>query len=274
MVGSGNRRTIVAYLVQTHQVSITRACNTTGLPKSQYYYKSVKDDSAVIDKLNELAENKPARGFPYYFHRMRNDGFPWNHKRVKRVYNMLNLNKRRKHKRRIPNRFREPLLQPEMINNTWSIDFMHDTLIGGRKVRILNILDDYNREALAVKADYSQSGKTVVLTLAEIIHWRGKPTEIRCDNGPEFLSHSFVDYCSEVGIRIKYIQPGKPTQNAYIERFNRSYREDILDAYLFDSIHHLRALSQDWMEEYNMHHPHQSLNNLSPIKYLEKNNHI
>ena len=161
-----------------------------------------------------------------------------------------------------------------MINNTWSIDFMHDTLIGGRKVRILNILDDYNREALAVKADYSQSGKTVVLTLAEIIHWRGKPTEIRCDNGPEFLSHSFVDYCTEVGIRIKYIQPGKPTQNAYIERFNRSYREDILDAYLFDSIHHLRALSQDWMEEYNMHHPHQSLNNLSPIKYLEKNNHI
>jgi putative transposase len=274
VVGSGNRRTVVAYLVQTHQVSIARACSVTGLPKSQYYYQSVKDDSAVIDKLKELAENKPTRGFPYYYHRMRNEGLLWNHKRVKRVYNMLNLNKRRKHKRRIPQRFRETLMQPETINNTWSIDFMHDTLIGGRKVRILNILDDYNREALAVNADYSQSGQTVVLTLSEIISWRGKPTEIRCDNGPEFLSHSFVDYCNEVGINIKYIQPGKPTQNAYIERFNRSYREDILDAYLFNSLHHLRALSQEWMEEYNQHHPHQSLNNLSPIKYLEKNNNI
>lgn len=273
MVGSGDRRTIVAYLTQTHQVSITRACTTTGLPKSQYYYHSVKDDSAVIDKLNELAENKPARGFLYYYRRMRNEGLPWNHKRVKRVYNILNLNKRRKHKRRIPKRFREALLQPEGIYYTWSIDFMHDTLIGGRKVRILNILDDYNREALAIKSDHSQSGNTVVTTIKEIISWRGKPNEIRCDNGPEFLPHAFVDYCSEAG-RIKYIQPGKPTQNAYIERFNRSHREDILDAYLFESIHHLRALSQDWMEEYNLHHPHQSLNNLSPIKYLELNTHI
>lgn len=274
MVGSGNRRTVVAYLTQTHQVSITRACSATGLPKSQYYYQSVKDDSAVIDKLNQLAENKPERGFPYYFHRMRNEGLPWNHKRVKRVYNMLHLNKRRKHKRRIPKRFREALIQPGMINNTWSIDFMHDTLIGGRKVRILNILDDYNREALAIKADYSQSGKTEVMTLEEIIHWRGKPAEIRCDNGPDFLSHTFVDYCAQEGISIKYIQPGKPTQNVYIERFNRSYREDILDSYLFDSLHHLRLLSEDWMEEYNEHHPHQSLNNLCPKKYLELNTHI
>lgn len=274
MVGAGNRRTVVVYLTQTHQVSITRACTATGLPKSQYYYQSVKDDTAVIEKLNELAENKPARGFPYYYRRMRNEGFVWNHKRVKRVYNMLNLNKRRKHKRRIPKRFREALLQPDMINNTWSIDFMHDTLINGRKVRILNILDDYNRQALAIEADYSQSGTTVVTTLQQIIHWRGKPVEIRCDNGPEFLSHTFVDYCSSVGIVIKYIQPGKPTQNAYIERFNRSYREDILDAYLFESLVHLRALSEEWMDEYNQHHPHQSLNNLSPLKYLEKNNHI
>jgi putative transposase len=154
------------------------------------------------------------------------------------------------------------------------MDFMHDTLITGRKVRILNIMDDYNREALAVKADYSQSGTTVVATLEEIINWRGKPEEIRCDNGPEFLSNTFVDYCHRTGISIKYIQPGKPTQNAYIERFNRSYREDILDAYLFDSLHHLRMLSLEWMEEYNTLHPHQSLNNLSPIKYLERNNHI
>ena len=274
MVGAGNRRTVVAYLTQTHQVSVARACTTTGLPKSQYYYQSVKDDSVVIDKLNELAENKPTRGFPYYYRRIRNEGLEWNHKRVKRVYNLLNLNHRRKRKRRLPQRFREALSQPEKINNTWSMDFMHDTLITGRKVRILNVMDDYNREALAVKADYSQSGKTVVMALEEIINWRGKPTQIRCDNGPEFLSNTFVEYCQKTDITIKYIQPGKPTQNAYIERFNRSYREDILDAYLFDSLHHLRQLSLEWMEKYNTLHPHQSLNNLSPITYLERNNHI
>lgn len=274
MVGTGNRRTVVTYLEETHQVSVTRACTVAGLAKSQFYYQSVKDDSAVIQKLSELAENKPARGFPYYYRRIRNQGLAWNHKRVKRVYNMLCLNKRRKHKRRIPKRLREALNQPQAANNTWSIDFMHDSLISGRKVRILNILDDYNRQALAVKANYSQSGKTVVTTLQEIIHWRGKPAEIRCDNGPEFLSHDFVDYCNTAQIHIKYIQPGKPTQNAYIERFNRSYREDILDAYLFESLNHLRTLSEEWMDEYNEHHPHQSLNNLSPNQYLKQNTHL
>ena len=150
MVGTGNRRTVLTYLAQNHQVSITRACKTTGFSKSQYYYQSKKDDSEVVDKLNELVENKPNRGFPYFFHRIRNEGYVWNHKKVKRVYKLMNLNKRRKHKRRLPARFREPLAQPNSINGTWSIDFMHDTLMNGRKVRILNIIDDFNREALAI----------------------------------------------------------------------------------------------------------------------------
>jgi putative transposase len=271
VVGTGDRRTVVTYLVQNHQVSITRACRTSGFSKSQYYYQSKKDDSEVVDKLNALVENKPNRGFPYFFHRIRNEGYVWNHKKVKRVYKLMNLNKRRKHKRRLPARFREPLAQPNSINGTWSIDFMHDTLMNGRKVRILNIIDDFNREALTINADYSQSGRTVVSALEDLKYWRGRPIEIRCDNGPEFLSNHFVDYCQTQGIHIKYIQPGKPTQNAYIERFNRSYREDVLDAYMFESLRHLRELSSEWQDEYNEFHPHQSLNNLSPNKYLEIN---
>ena len=108
-------------------------------------------------------------------------------------------------------------------------------------------------------------------SLEDLKYWRGRPNEIRCDNGPEFLSNYFVDYCKNQGIQIKYIQPGKPTQNAYIERFNRSYREDVLDAYMFESLYHLRELSAEWQDEYNEFHPHQSLNNLSPNKYLEIN---
>ena len=271
MVKPGDRKNIAAYLSEAHKVSITRACKATGFPKSMYYYTTVKDDSTVVAKLTELAENKPTRGFPYYFRRIRNEGIKWNHKRVKRVYDSMKLNLRRKHKRRIPHRLRGALCSPANANQTWSMDFMHDTLITGRKVRVLNIIDDYNREALIVQAEYSHSGSSVVRALEQTIHWRGKPNEIRCDNGPEFLSHTLVDYCNSNNILIKYIQPGKPTQNAYIERFNRSYREDVLDAYLFESLYQLMEISTFWMNEYNNLHPHQSLNNLSPIRFLEQN---
>lgn len=274
MVKPGERKNMAAYLNIQFKVSITRACKVIDLPKSMYYYTSVKDDSIVIAKLTELAEQKPNRGFPYYQGRIRNEGLEWNHKRVKRVYNLMKLNIRRKHKRRLPQRFREALYQPANANQTWSMDFMHDSLMSGRKVRVLNIIDDYNREALAIQAEYSHSGYSVVRAIEQIIDWRGKPIEIRCDNGPEFLSSVLVNYCNKQGIELKYIQPGKPTQNAYIERFNRSFREDILDAYLLESLYQLRELSQNWMLEYNQLHPHQSLNNMSPLKYLEINQQI
>lgn len=239
-----------------------------------YYYASTKDDSMVVSKLTVLAQDKPSRGFPYFYNRIRNEGLIWNRKRVKRVYNKLKLNLRRKHKRRLPGRVRVALCSPADVNQTWSMDFMHDTLANGRKVRVLNIMDDYNREALIVRPDYSHSGHSVANAIEQIMDWRGKPYEIRCDNGPEFLSRTLVDFCNNHDIKIKYIQPGKPTQNAYIERFNRSYREDILDAYLFESMDQLRELSLEWMNDYNQLHPHQSLNNMSPLKYLEFNQHI
>ncbi len=138
-----------------------------------------------------------------------------------------------------------------------------------KQINILNIIDDFNREALTINADYSQSGRTVASALEDLKYWRGRPNEIRCDNGPEFLSNYFVDYCKNQGIKIKYIQPGKPTQNAYIERFNQSYREDILDAYMFASLYHIRELSAEWQDDYIKFHPHQSLHNLSPNKYFE-----
>ncbi len=274
MVEPGERKNMATYLEKSHGVSITRACKIIGLSKCMYYYTTTKDDTLVVGKLTSLAEDKPTRGFPYYYRRIRNEGLVWNHKRVKRVYNKLKLNLRRKRKRRLPARITVALCAPAKMNQTWSMDFMHDTLSNGRKVRILNIMDDYNREALMVQADYSHSGYSVANAIEQIIDWRGKPFEIRCDNGPEFLSHTLTDFCNKHDIKIRYIQPGKPTQNAYIERFNRSYREDILDAYLFESIDQLRELSTDWMNDYNQLHPHQSLNNMSPLKYLEFNQHI
>ena len=236
-----------------------------------FYYSSRKNDSEVENKLISLSIKKSTRGFEHYFGLIRNEGLIWNHKRVRRVYKKLGLNLRRKRKHRIPARVKEPLIQPLSYNHTWSMDFMHDSLISGRKVKVLNIVDDYNREALAIQIGSCITGQSVVEVLKNILDWRGKPQQIRCDNGPEFISAAFVGFCESEGITIKYTQPGKPVQNAYIERFNRTFREDVLDAYLFESLNDLREISEQWMTDYNENYPHQSLQGKSPKQYLAIN---
>ena len=236
-----------------------------------YYYSSVKDDTAVENKLKELAEKKSTRGFEHYYGLIRNEGLIWNHKRVNRIYKKLGLNLRRKRKRRIPARVKHPLVSTLTINQTWSMDFMHDALSSGRKVKVFNVIDDYNREALAIEVGSSITGNRVAEILRQILDWRGKPNEIRCDNGPEFISAALVHFCESENIRIKYTQPGKPVQNAFIERFNRTFREDVLDAYIFDNMSELKTIAEEWMEEYNEKHPHQSLGGKSPKSYMAIN---
>jgi putative transposase len=238
-----------------------------------YYYESVKDDGEVEDKLREYGEKFPARGFPEYFKRIRREGLQWNHKRVRRVYRKLGMARRKKMKRRIPNPEKTNLLQPIKPNLTWSMDFMEDRLENGRKVRILNILDDYNREALAIEVDYSFPAHKVVKMLKRVIEWRGKPEEIRTDNGTEFLAKIFEDFCLNSGLRHIRIQKGKPCQNGYVERFNRTFREDVLDINLFQNIYQMRELAEDFLYDYNNNHPHDSLANMSPIEFMNSKNH-
>ena len=254
-------------LCQLSHVSIKRACRVVDLPRSMYYYKPTRDYSQLIDKLNELAELLPHRGIDEYYGRLKQQGYPWNRKRVLRVYRLLNLQMRRKSKSRVPTRVKEPLEQPSMINHTWSMDFMHDVLENGRKVRILNIIDDFNREALAVEAAYSHNSLSVIKQLEIIMVTRDKPMRIRVDNGPEFISTKLKEWCDKRSITLSYIQPGKPMQNAYIERFNRLYREDILDAYIFETKEQLRVLSRKWQDDYNENHPHKSLGGKSPRQF-------
>jgi putative transposase len=145
------------------------------------------------------------------------------------------------------------------------MDFMTDALSNGRKFRALNIIDDFNREILAIEIDTSLPALRVVRTLEQVIRWRGKPTRIRVDNGPEFISSTLGSWCEEQGINLQFIQPGKPTQNAYIERFNGSFRKDILDAYLFENIQQVRMMAEEWMTDYNYDRPHDALKGRSPI---------
>lgn len=272
MVKPGDRKNIVAYLDQAYPISITRACKVACLPKSMYYYQSIKDDSAVVAKLTELVDKKPFEGQDKLYARIRQQGLVWNRKRVRRVYQLMGLNRRRRIKKRLPVRVKEQLIKTTRSNRTWSMDFMHDTLMSKRKFRTLNIIDDFNRKALAVEAAYSFPAESVVEVLKRTIHDYGKPERIRVDNGPEFISRLFTDWCSANNIHVQHIQPGKPTQNGYIERFNRTFRQDVLDAYLFEDLLQVSTITEEWVNDYNNERPHEALNNLTPKKYAESFN--
>lgn len=257
-------------IIEKEQLSVSRACRIVHLPRSMFYYRSLKDDEAIINKLLELSDKYPTRGFDNYYGKIRLEGFIWNRKRVLRVYRSLNLKMRRKKKRRLPSRDKKELDVPSQLNETWSIDFMSDALTNGRRFRVLNVIDDHNRESLINEAYYSIPANRLVNSLKNLIHDRGKPIRIRTDNGPEFISKTFVEFCEAKGIQLQYIQPGKPAQNAYIERLNRTFREDVLDAYLFETIEEVNLKAYHWQVDYNANHPHKSLNGLSPWLFRKK----
>ena len=177
------------------------------------------------------------------------EGHVWNHKRIRRVYRTLSLHLKRKPKKRLPARVAQTLAMPEQRNQTWSLDFMSDSLSNGRAFRTLNVIDDFNREALWIEVDTSLPAERVVRVLEQLLDWQGKPARIRMDNGPELISLRLESWAQQKQIELLHIQPGKPAQNAYIERFNRTYREEVLDAYLFDNLQEVRYITERWLED-------------------------
>ena len=251
------------------KLSVRQACKLVSLPRSVMTYKKVqKDDSSLIDALNQLVEKHPSIGFWKCYYRLRRKGLNCNHKKLYRVYTMLKLNIRRRPKRRVPKRIKEPLVVPQEINKTWSMDFMTDSLVDGRRFRLLNIIDDYNRESLAIEVDTSLPSQRVIRVLERLLDFRGKPDAIRVDNGPEFISDKLKMWCDERSIRLQYIQPGKPVQNAFIERKNGSMRKELLDAYLFYSLDDVRILAEEWRMDYNHERPHEALGFVPPAEYI------
>lgn len=238
------------------------------LSRSSMFYESKKEsDDEIIEALQELVERFPERGFGKYFLLIRRRGRIWNHKRVYRVYCALKLNRRRLGKKRLPSRDPKPLVVPSSPDASWSIDFMSDSLWSGRRFRTFNVLDDFNREALAIEVDLNLPASRVVRVLERIVAWRGLPNQIRMDNGPEFISCTLADWAQRNGVHLEFIRPGRPMQNGFVERFNRSYREGVLDMYVFKSLREVQERTEIWMRDYNEHCPHDALNGMTPIEY-------
>ncbi len=262
------------------KVSVRRACDLAGLSRSAWYNEPqdrMVRDRDVIDALEELTEKHRRWGFWKCFDRLRLDGRPWNHKRVYRIYKALGLNHKSRTKKRLPKRQRVPMEVEARPNASWSLDFMHDTLYSGRRFRTLNVMDEGMREVLGIEVDTSLTGERVVRVMDQLKEWYGVPEAIRCDNVPEFLSTPFVTWCEKNNIELRYIQPGKPNQNAFIERFNRTYRNEVLSAYLFGDLDQVREITWEWMREYNEERPHDALGKMPPAVYrrtLEAENSI
>lgn len=149
---------------------------------------------------------------------------------------------------------------------------MSDTLWDGRRFRTFNVIDDFNREALAIEIDTGISAVRVVRILDRIAVWRGLPKRIRFDNGPELTALAVADWAKENGVELEFIKPGCPTQNGFIERFNRSFREAVLDMYIFETLEDVKTATEKWLGVYNQHRPRESLSNLTPLEYLQKFN--
>lgn len=190
------------------------------------------------------------------------------HKRVYRIYRELELNLRIKPKKRLVREKPAPLTVPEMINDSWSMDFMHDQLNDGRSYRLLNVIDDFNREGLGIEVDFSLPAERVIRSLEQIIEWRGKPRSIRCDNGPEYISGKLANWAENQGIVLAFIQPGNPQQNAYIERYNRTVRYDWLAQYLFNSTEEVQDYATRWLWHYNHERPNMGLGGITPQQKL------
>jgi putative transposase len=272
VVAPSGRRELAHKAVLEKNISARLACLTFNISETCYRYQAKLQDEnmKIADWLLRLTHTYRTWGFGLCFLYLRNvKHFDWNHKRVYRIYRELELNLRIKPRKRLVREKPEPLAVPKEVNQCWSMDFMHDQLENGRSYRLFNVIDDFNREGIGIEVDFSLPAARVIRSLNQMIESRGKPKELRCDNGPEYISTSLGDWAKENDITLKFIQPGNPQQNAYIERYNRTVRYDLLNQYLFHSIAEVQEQVTKWLWVYNNERPNMAIGGVPP-KYIRQ----
>jgi putative transposase len=268
MVSPQAKRVAVAALMTERSFGVTRACGLVGISRSLYRYRSRRPDCAPLRaRIEEIAAIKRRYGYRRVYVRLRREGWQVNRKRVYRLYHEAGLAVRRRKRKRIGPFERKPLPKPTAANVSWSMDFVADGLIGGRRLRCLTIVDDCTRECLAIEVDTSITGLRVQAVLDRLADTRDLPKSITVDNGPEFDGQVLDKWAYRSGVQLSFIRPGKPNENAYIESFNGKFRDECLNEHWFISLAHARSIVEAWRIEYNTERPHSSLGNRTPQEF-------
>jgi len=272
MVKPAARREAVRRIRESFGLSERRACEVVGLRRSTMRYSPRQSDLNrwLGVRLQELAAERPRYGYRQLWRLVRRQGHRVNHKRVYRVYTSLGLAVRRKKRKQVAAANRRPRVVPQRANEQWSMDFMSDSLVGGRRLRALNIVDDATRECLAIEVDTSIPGQRVARVLDEVAQQRGYPERIIVDNGPEFRSRVLDQWAYERGVELRFIRPGRPIENCFIESFNGRFRDECLNLHWFTTVADARAKIGLWRHDYNHYRPHSSLGGIPPVEFAEQ----
>ena len=244
----------------------------TRMHKSTWSYKPrpKRDDSHLRQAILELAAKRRRFGHERIYTMLRRAGWKDNLKRVRRIYREEGLSLRLKRRKKLSAVARVPMPAAARPNQTWSMDFVHDRLASERMFKCLTIVDEFTRECLAIEVDAGISGERVSRVLGQLIELRGQPDAVRSDNGPEFAGNWMDAWAYERGLRLDFIAPGKPIQNAYIESFNGRFREECLNENQFRSLIEAQVVIEAWRKDYNEERPHGSLNGLTPSEFAAK----
>lgn len=261
---------MVNNLVNEYKLPVSSACKDLLISRGSYYYKPLTIADKVEEELLLLAKDNPKYGCRKLYQLLRLRGTIVNHKKVSRLYKLHKLHLRVKLNKRLIISDRHSLAIPNCELDTWSCDFVHDKLYSGRKFKALTVVDEFNREAITIAIEPRINSTRLLHIFNQIKDEYGLPKFIRSDNGREFIALKVQQWAKDNHIKWLFIQPGKPTQNAYCERFNGTYRNEVLDSYLFNSINEARLISNAWVDKYNYERPHDSLNGLTPMLYKEK----
>jgi putative transposase len=269
MVGPRVKREAVAYLQERRHLKARRACQLLGLASSTHHHQSkrLRSDEPVRARLKGLALERVRWGLPRLFELLRREGFRDNYKRVERIYRQAGLQISRRPRKKLPARVRVPLERSNLPNQFWSMDFVSDALTDNRKFRCLNIVDDCTKESLAIHVARSIRSVNVVEVLEALAGERGYPVAIRVDNGPEFIALALDIWAFTHNVKLQFIEPGKPTQNAYIESFNGKFRDECLNANWFENLEQAKKEIERWRLDYNSMRPHSSINMKTPNEF-------
>lgn len=267
MVTTAARRSAASFVRDELQLSRRRACGLIGISESSDRYQSVRKASPELkEMLVRFAQDRPRWGYRRLHVLVRREGFTVNHKRLYRLYRAEGLAVRRRRRRRLA-RPRIALTASTRPNERWSLDFVSDQLADGRVFRTLNVVDDHTRECPGIEVDTSLSGQRVVRLLERLADEYGLPAALVLDNGPEFTSRALEEWAYRRGVQLHFIQPGKPTQNAFVESFNGRFRDECLNEHWFASLAEARERIEEWRVDYNQVRPHGSLGNQTPHEY-------